>query len=177
MRRGRLATGRGGQRHVERRLRDLARASAILTGLLVALGLLLWREETRVAGSVDVVDGDTLRLADGRPLRLEGIDAPEIDQLCDKPSGPYPCGRAARSALVRLVAGADVTCILDGKDRYGRLLGRCSVGEEDVNASLVATGWAVASGRYHAEEAAAREGRLGLWQGRFERPADWRARR
>lgn len=167
---------RGGQRHVERRLRDLVRASVVLTALLIVLGLLLWREETRIAGSVDVLDGDTLRLADGRPLRLQGIDAPEIDQVCDKPSGTYPCGRAARSALVRLVSGSSVVCVLDGSDRYGRLLGRCSVGDEDINASLVAAGWALASGRYHAEEQAARAARLGLWQGSFERPADWRAR-
>lgn len=176
MRRGRVSAVRGRQRHVEWRLRDLLRAVVVLTVLLIVLAVLLWREETHIAGPVDVIDGDTLRLADGRPLRLEGLDAPEIDQFCERPSGTYACGRAARRALFRLVAGANVTCVARGRDRYDRLLGRCRAGEEDIGASLVAAGWAVANGRYRVEEGAARTAGRGLWQGSFERPADWRAR-
>ncbi|WP_263261632.1 thermonuclease family protein [Pseudomonas entomophila] len=70
-----------------------------------------------------VIDGDTLRLADGRSVRLIGLNAPE---LADKgrPSEPY--AEAARRRLHALVdeAGGQVA-ILPGaqpRDRYGRAL-------------------------------------------------------
>jgi endonuclease YncB( thermonuclease family) len=50
-------------------------------------------------------DADTLTVG-GIRYRLDGIDAPELDQVCiDHRGNPYTCGRRALDALQDLVAG------------------------------------------------------------------------
>lgn len=68
-----------------------------------------------------VADGDTIFLADGRHIRLIGINAPEVDHK-DAPGEPF--GNAARKALSKLVAQSKVRLEWDEirKDRYGRQL-------------------------------------------------------
>ncbi len=61
-----------------------------------------------------------------------------------------------------------------GIDKYGRTLVRCSSSRLDVNREMVANGWAVAYGDYHAEERQSRTGKLGIWAGEFDMPKDWR---
>lgn len=158
-----------------RRVRDLVLALALLTLLaLIVLRLDMSRLET-VAGAAKVLDGDTLMMG-GESVRLSGIDAPELRQTCRKNDSEWPCGRAARDELVRLVRGQDIRCVTDGRDRYGRLLGTCHRGAVDLNETMVATGFAVAYGGYGWAEQAARSAGLGLWAGTFDLPRDWRAR-
>ena len=46
-----------------------------------------------------IVDGDTLAIGETK-IRLEGIDAPESDQLClDRNAVKWNCGIAARDPL------------------------------------------------------------------------------
>jgi endonuclease YncB( thermonuclease family) len=127
------------------------------------------------SGGGRVVDGDTLRL-NGERIRLIGIDAPELDQTCTDAAGrPWSCGEAARKALAdRLSAGA-VRCDPDGHDRYGRVLAYCSVAGEDLGAAMVGAGLAVSYPEYGGEQEAARRASLGMWQGRFVTPREWRA--
>ncbi|SDH65632.1 Endonuclease YncB, thermonuclease family [Pseudomonas flavescens] len=70
-----------------------------------------------------VVDGDTLRLVDGRSIRLIGINAPE---LARKGRAAEPLAEAARDRLSQLVAANDgrvgVKAGEQKKDRYGRTL-------------------------------------------------------
>ena len=52
-----------------------------------------------VIGTAWVADGDSLEIA-GTRLRLEGIDAPELDQACADDKGQsWSCGRAAAREL------------------------------------------------------------------------------
>ena len=141
-----------------------------------ALAFLVTPEEERLSGGAQVTDGDSLRLA-GRPIRLAGIDAPELAQTCGRGGRERPCGREARRALVELIGDDEVECTLEGNDRYGRRLGRCRAGRRDLNEAMVLGGQAVAYGAYRAQERDARIARRGLWAGDFERPADWRKRR
>jgi endonuclease YncB( thermonuclease family) len=127
-----------------------------------------------VAGRAEVIDGDSLRVG-GMDLRLEGIDAPEYRQTCRRDGAPEPCGRQAREALVALVSRGVPRCRVEGHDRYGRGLARCSMGEQDVNRAMVEQGHAVAFGDYERAEAEARAARRGIWATEFQRPADWRA--
>ncbi len=123
------------------------------------------------AGIVALVnDGDTLRLTDGRKVRLLQIDAPELQTDC--------YGRAALALLRRLAPeGARVTLQrdpdLDDRDRYGRLLRYVFAGGRNVNLALVRAGAASPyfyrkeRGRY-AEDLLdavdeARAGMLGYW--------------
>jgi endonuclease YncB( thermonuclease family) len=65
-----------------------------------------WREGAppRVALSVQVIDGDSLRNGNEQ-IRLVGIDAPELRQTCrDLQGREWSCGRAAKARLAELVA-------------------------------------------------------------------------
>jgi endonuclease YncB( thermonuclease family) len=127
-----------------------------------------------------IVDGDTVQIGETK-IRLQGVDAPETDQLCLDANGQsWACGISARDELIKYSAGRDWDCDLASTDRYGRSLGSCFVEGEDVSAWLVQQGWALAfvkySHSYDADEVAAREAHAGLWQGAFIAPWDWRHR-
>lgn len=128
-------------------------------------------------GRAQVTDGDTIRIGDAR-IRLKGIDAPEMDQTCSRGGRSYRCGETARRALIDLISGDAVKCNAAGRDRYQRILARCSVQGSDIGARLVEEGWAVSYGRdYNLQETRARSRSAGLWAGEFERPQDWRRSR
>jgi len=156
-----------------RRFLDYALAAAILA-LLILVTARTDRVATRhVAGDAVVNDGDTITLK-GQRIRLRGIDAPEYNQTCEKGGATYACGRVAREALIKLAGGAAIDCAGWERDRYGRLLAVCKTGSVDLNRRQVEAGWAVAYGDYADAEQSAREHRVGLWAGSFERPREWR---
>jgi len=127
-----------------------------------------------VDGVARVSDGDSFRLGDER-IRLLGLDAPELSQNCDSETGgQWPCGRAARNRMADLLASGPVICQPDGRDQYGRLLATCRIQGQDIAATMVAEGLAIASGDYWTQEADARRDRQGIWAGSFETPRDWR---
>ena len=118
-----------------------------------------------------VTDGDTVRLADGRRVRLLQIDTPEL--------GTGECySRAARKVLLRLVpersrVGLEADPALDQVDRYGRLLRYLWRSSANVNLELVRQGAAAPYfyggdlGRYAdrllSAAKAAKAARRGLW--------------
>lgn len=148
---------------------------ALVGFVVVVAAAKLWPAPT-MAGGAEIVDGDSLRIG-GQDVRLEGIDAPELSQTCEAGGKALPCGREAKSALIRLIDGRPVDCRVTGRDRYKRALAVCSVGGEAINARLVREGFAVSfAGKYLAEEAQARAAGRGVWATRFERPSEWRAK-
>lgn len=134
------------------------------------------RFEARVS---HVTDGDTVwvRPADGgppQPVRIEGVDAPEICQAF---------GPDSRDALARKVLNRRVTVLAGGQDDYRRTVARLQLGRSDVGRWMVSHGYAWSyrfrgdPGPYHREEAGARARRLGLWRsGAAESPRDFRVR-
>lgn len=133
-----------------------------------------------LVGVPRIVDGDTLAIGSMR-VRLEGIDAPETDQICLSGTGARStCGIEARDQLTSHVAGREISCSASGVDVYKRILGKCRLGNEDLNGWMVQAGWAIAyvkySSAYRAEEDDARTHQRGLWQGAFIAPWDWRHR-
>lgn len=149
-----------------------------LVGLLIAAlfteRYLGTADVTEVSGHPRLVDGDSFELS-GYKVRMVGIDAPEGRQNCQKNGQSWPCGRAAKNALARMIGGQTVVCQSDGRDKHHRLLATCTVAGKNLNQEMVAQGHAVAFGRrYNREEAAAKAAGRGLWAGTFERPQDWR---
>lgn len=131
----------------------------------------------RVAGTATAVDGDTLEVS-GRRVRLFGIDAPESDQTCKKDGSNWACGQTATEQLAALILDQRVECRGNGVDQYGRMLGVCWAGQEQLNEVMVEQGWAVAyrqySDDYIAAELRAKTNHLGLWSSTFMLPSDYR---
>jgi endonuclease YncB( thermonuclease family) len=157
-----------------RRLGTFTSVIILAVGSLVAF-VLTRPQQHEVTGVGEAIDGDSLKVA-GEEIRLKGIDAPELAQTCLIARREEPCGRNARAALRRHLAGGLVTCLDEGRDRYGRRLSRCRVRGVEINAAMVRDGHAVGYGDYSREEDEARLAYRGIWAGSFERPADWRAR-
>jgi endonuclease YncB( thermonuclease family) len=149
--------------------------------LLLALLLLpVAAAATDITGIAKVHEGDQVQIGSSR-IRLGGIDAPSVDQLCLNNKGErWTCGVAARDELIKHVDNKDWTCHVRQTDRRGRQVARCEVGGEDIQKWLVKSGWALSYTRtshdYDADEAAAREAKVGMWQGAFIAPWDWRVR-
>ena len=133
---------------------------------------------TRLTGPVRVVDGDTIRLSAHR-IRLHGIDAPESDQACLDPQGAsWACGDAATERLSDLIGDDPVYCSERDIDRYQRIIGECFADGSNLNAALVAEGFAFAYRRFSLDYAAledeAREAGRGIWAGTVQAPWDHR---
>jgi endonuclease YncB( thermonuclease family) len=133
-----------------------------------------------VSGVPKIREADLVQIGNSR-IRLSGIDAPSVDQLCLNTKGErWTCGVAARDELIRHVESKSWTCRLGQADRRGRALARCEVDGEDIQKWLVRAGWALAFTRfshdYEADEKEAREAKAGMWQGAFIAPWDWRVR-
>jgi endonuclease YncB( thermonuclease family) len=129
-------------------------------------------------GTASVMDADTLEIR-GERIRLVGVDAPESGQKCLDASMKFVrCGTIAANALDRWISGSPVTCEIEGKDRYGRLLAQCKVRGQNIQDWLVTSGHAVAyrsySTAYVPAELKARKAKAGIWSGDFIMPWDWR---
>ncbi len=156
------------------RLADLTIALAMLGVLAVVAVWITGMNAAEVSGEAHIVDGDTV-VIDGIRIRLEGIDAPEFDQICHNSQElEYPCGRSALAHLKSLSKGRPMRCEGWQHDRYDRLLAICKSGGSDLNAAMVRSGWALSFGQYGPHENRARREGIGVWQGTFERPSSWR---
>ena len=122
-----------------------------------------------------VVDGDTLRLSDGRSVRMIGINAPEIGRK-GRTSEPY--AEAARQRLQALVKASDGRVGLvpgvEARDKYGRTLAHIYGRDgNNLEAALLSEGLgyrvavapnvALSLCQQQAEQAA-RAARAGLWR-------------
>ena len=145
---------------------------ASLACMFLAVAWLEAQSTQSFEGRAVAVDGDSL-LIDGERLRLEGIDAPELDQTCSRGGTVWACGREARRALRKLVASG-VVCQTSRVDRYDRWLARCTAGGQYVAERMVLIGLAVDYGRFHAEASDAQRRGVGMWAGQFDDPQDWR---
>ncbi len=145
--------------------------------LTIALCLLATPARADVAGVALVIDGDTLEVH-GQRIRLHGIDAPESRQLCRLDGKPWQCGKDAANALEDKIARRPVTCEELRRGRHNRIIARCTVAGEDLEAWMVANGWALPYRRYSLdyvdEEAEAQAARRGIWAGEFIPPWEWR---
>ena len=150
--------------------------SVFLPVLLPALA-----QAADITGVPKIREGDHVQIGPTK-IRLGGIDAPSVDQLCLNNKGDrWTCGVAARDELIKYAGNKSWTCHQrQAADRHGRIVARCEVDGEDIQKWMVRSGWALSFARvshdYDADEKAAREAKAGMWQGAFIAPWDWRVR-
>ena len=131
------------------------------------------------AASSTIRDAATLQLGD-ITYRLDGIDAPAIDQTCiDDHADSWACGIEARDQLSRLIDSRAINCKDLGPDASSRKrrLGVCTAEGDDtsLNQRLVRSGFALATNeRFKADEAGARDQTRGLWKGCLVAPSEFR---
>lgn len=135
-----------------------------------------------------VLDGETVKLDDGKEVRLVGALSPRAGDV-GAIRGTWPPEEATRGALAELLVGRTVALAFAGRreDRYGRVLAHLFLHDGEnkiwVQARLVDLGLARASsspgneaciGRLVERENAARSAGRGLWaNGAYAvRPAD-----
>ena len=133
-----------------------------------------------ISGIPKIREGDQIQIGTAR-IRLGGIDAPSVDQLCLNTTGErWTCGIAARDELIHHTDNKSWTCHVTQTERRGRQVARCEVDGEDIQKWMVRNGWALSYTRvshdYDADEKAAREAKAGMWQGAFIAHWDWRVR-
>ena len=155
---------------------------AIAGSLIVVLGLAY-----QAGGPLDglsgavvrVIDGDTVRINVGTReivVRVWGVDCPELRQKWGAESAAFTVGFCVDEVLhVRV----------KDRDRYGRIVGEVTTADgRDLGNELVRAGCAWWSRKYAPRdgvkrdlEAAAREGKVGLWALSFPvTPWEFRAR-
>ena len=114
--------------------------------------------------NIRVIDGDTVKgKVEGKQItiRLVEIDAPEMDQ---------PFGVESKRFLKKLIENKKVTLISEGKDRYGRTLGELFVNKDNINETMVKSGFAWVYDRYvkspllYSYQDEAKSKNLGIWQ-------------
>jgi endonuclease YncB( thermonuclease family) len=135
------------------------------------------------AGAI-VRSGDTIQLGN-ITYRLDGIDAPELDQICiDDHADPWNCGTDLRDQLTRLIGGRTVTCEDLGPDQSFKKwhVGVCAVEGDtaSLNQALVRLGFAISfepAVKVHLKEDtdAAKASARGIWKGCFVAPQEFRA--
>jgi endonuclease YncB( thermonuclease family) len=92
-------------------------------------------------------------LAEGVPVRLQGVDAPELGTAS---------GRDAKRWMVGYLRGKGIECDLTGERTYDRYVGVFYADGKDIGAAVIAAGYALdcrrySGGRYrHLETPAAR---------------------
>ena len=135
------------------------------------------------AVTVVVRDGATIQLGE-MTFRLDGTDAPALDQTCiDDHADPWTCGVEARDQLTTLIGGRAVNCDDLGPDKTFRRrhAGLCTAEGDNLslNQQLVRQGLALSveglgKTPFADDAKPAREAKRGLWKGCFVAPEDFR---
>lgn len=108
-----------------------------------------------------IIDGDTF-VANGKKIRLWGIDAPEKNE---------PESFAASLYLETLLEQGELRCEFFNTDKYQRDVMTCYSDGHDIASDLVKMGMArdykrYSKGYYDAEEKEAKANNRGIWSGR-----------
>ena len=139
----------------------------VKTGMAVAVGVAVgltvagrWLDEgasargvvpaqgAAIVGPARVVDGDTLAIGTVR-IRIQGIDAPEMDDQCTRPDGSvWDCGVWSTDVARQRFEGRQMVCHDLGERSYDRVVGRCLLDDVDFAEAMLQAGAAKACARF-----------------------------
>ena len=156
---------------------------ATITAAIVAAGIATYNYTAPATYTLDrVIDGDTISINGGTHVRLAGIDAPELDQTCNRltDNNPYHCGYISAVYLSSMFkSGSVLKCDSKGTDDYTRTVATCTIDGHDIGKSLVSAGQALdwpqySHGAYKTDQDYAQSHKLGIWSSSFVPPWEWR---
>ena len=99
----------------------------------------------RLDGRCKFVDADDIMMS-GYKIRLNGLDAPEWNQWAqDKRGRWFNHGSRVKKILSKAIENSNVSVFIDGRDIYGRYLGRLFRKGQDINERMVRGGLAIAA--------------------------------
>ncbi len=140
----------------------------------------------RLVGFVQAESGDELTIAEraglrGSKIKLWGIDAPEMAQICRTKRGiEYNCGEFSKNALTTFTKDKQVLCTVLFTTVQRVQVARCQMANVDVAGAMIAAGWAFAAphvtSNYDRIQSKAQARKLGMWAGRVEPPWNFRSR-
>ena len=152
----------------------------IVLGVMV-LACTAERSVQRISSSCQgaiALDGDTIACHDGRRIRLQCVDAPELAQ--------HPWGAQATAALAAVLpaSGEALHLVEFGVDQYGRTIAQLRVSGDNPILALVRQGHMAVYKRYCTErayylsQAEAQREKRGIWRqsGWQQQPWVWRQR-
>lgn len=93
-----------------------------------------------IASNYVVVDGDTIKDKDSGYIRLLGIDTPEIKGKCKKEKDKALDAKKYLQSII--YNGKDIKIIGNKSDKYGRLLARVLVDDQDASSLMLLAGFA-----------------------------------
>jgi endonuclease YncB( thermonuclease family) len=91
-----------------------------------------------LSASLRVRDADTI-VVDGTPVRLSGVDAPEL--MTSE-------GKDPERWVINCLRGKSIICELNGERTHDRWVGVCFADGEDIGAAVIAAGLALDCQRY-----------------------------
>ncbi|MBI2310584.1 thermonuclease family protein [Candidatus Collierbacteria bacterium] len=116
----------------------LGLCSAIIFFTGLAIGWKAKPQTGTLYSIVEVVDGDTFLIANRQPIRLYGLDAPEL---------PNCYGLEAKAQLVRQIQGKSVELRDILTEGYGRILAMVYVDGKLINEDLIRNGFGLYKGQ------------------------------
>jgi len=126
-----------------------------------------------IKGNAKIIDGDTIHIGKEK-IRLHGIDAPEINQICTINNQIWKCGLESKRSLINIILNQVVQCNILETDKYKRAVAVCFANDLNLNRYMVKNGWAIAyryySLNYVIDEEFAKKRKLGIWKGQFIEP-------
>jgi micrococcal nuclease len=138
---------------------------------LFVTSLLFFPSLVSAATVAAVIDGDTIRLDDGRTVRYLGVNTPERSQ---------PFYEEAKRFNAQLASGKSVRLETRGRERdgYGRELAYVFAGNDLINAQLIAEGWGYIflleplpqTDEWLRLQKTAQEQRKGIWRNGIQGP-------
>tara|TARA_R110002095_G_scaffold215233_1_gene208868 strand:- start:335 stop:916 length:582 start_codon:yes stop_codon:yes gene_type:complete len=111
-----------------------------------------------------VIDGDTI-VADGKKIRLWGINTPEKNN---------PYFLIAKMLLESFLSEGELKCKFIEKDRYKRDVMHCLIDGRDIGSMMVQTGMAKDYSKYSGdyyqyEEDLAKAKKMGIWSDKIDK--------
>lgn len=153
-------------------------------GAPIAMASAMGPEDLKPAGTaivIEIIDGDTVALDDGREIRLVGIQAPKLP-LGQNNFTPWPLADIAKAEIKKLCMGKKVNIFTPNtsSDRHGRTLAHLVVDDGQskfwLQGEMLARGMArvytfsdnrVLAAEMLKLERGARKNSIGIWENPF----------